>query len=375
MDRKQDALGDLGALRRAIEASPFDAVVVASPENVKYAADVEISTQRSIRDRLAVVVWAKGREPVFVLCQVEEGYARQQGWITDLRPYKEFVTAPMTLVVDVLRELGLERGHVGIETEYLAAKYASALTNALPGLRVGACDGLFRRVRAFKTPRELEAIAEGFRATELALKATFAATRVGEDEHALVRRLVDEIMQTGAEAVAFSHINAGPNTGFPHAAPTGYRVQQGDIVKADCGGMYKGYPSNIGRTAVIGTPSADDRQTWARLRAIHHEVADMLRPGNTGRQLFERATALHAKHGIPFPYAHNGHSVGLEIHEHPIISPHDDTLYEPGMISTVETRVRWVGVKGLHMEDLYLVTEGAPLLLTDAFDNEAIFEI
>ena len=375
MDRKARVLGDIEGLQRAIEASDFDAVVVASPENVKYASDVEISTQRSIRDRLAVVIWAKGREPVFVLCQVEEGYARQEGWIADLRPYKEFVTAPMTLVADTLRELGLERGHVGIETEYLAAKYAAALGTALPGIRLGACDALFRRVRAFKTPQEMAVIADGFRATERALQATFAATREGEDEHALVRRLVDEIMLTGAEAVAFSHINAGPNTGFPHAAPTGYRVQKGDIVKADCGGMYRGYPSNIGRTAKMGEPTAEERETWVRLRAIHHEVADMLRPGNTGRQLFERATLLHARHGIPFPYAHNGHSVGLEIHEHPIISPHDNTPYEAGMISTVETRVRWVGVKGLHMEDLYAVTDGAPTLLTDAFDNEAIFVI
>ncbi len=45
----------------------------------------------------------------------------------------------------------------------------------------------------------------------------------------------------------------------------------------------------------------------------------MVRPGNTGRQLFERATLLHDKHGIPFPHAYNGHGTGLFVHEHPII--------------------------------------------------------
>jgi Xaa-Pro aminopeptidase len=230
-------------------------------------------------------------------------------------------------------------------------------------------------VRAFKTPRELDIIANGFRATERALHTTFAAVKIGDDEHSLVRRLTDEIMLSGADSVSFTHINAGPNTGFPHAAPTGYRVQPGDIVKADCGGLYRGYPSNIGRTARMGPPTPEERDTWKRLREIHHEVADLLRPGNTGKQLFARATTLHEKHGIPFPYAHNGHSVGLEIHEHPIISPHDDRIYEAGMISTVETRVRWVGVKGLHMEDLYLITEAGPQLLTTAFDNEEIMVI
>jgi Xaa-Pro aminopeptidase len=45
------------------------------------------------------------------------------------------------------------------------------------------------------------------------------------------------------------------------------------------------------------------------------------------------------------------------------------------MVSTVETRVRWVGKAGYHNEDLYLITDGAPILLSDAFDNEEILVI
>lgn len=58
-----------------------------------------------------------------------------------------------------------------------------------------------------------------------------------------------------------------------------------------------------------------------------------------------------------------------------MISPHEALAYAPGMVTTVETRVRWVGEKGLHMEDLILVTDDAPVLLSDAFDNEEIFVI
>lgn len=46
-----------------------------------------------------------------------------------------------------------------------------------------------------------------------------------------------------------------------------------------------------------------------------------------------------------------------------------------GDICTVETRARWVGEKGLHMEDLVQVTDGAPVLLSDFFDNEDILVI
>ena len=56
----EDAVGGVAGLRRSLEAGGLDAVIAASPENVQWVADVEISTQRSIRDRLAVVIWAKG---------------------------------------------------------------------------------------------------------------------------------------------------------------------------------------------------------------------------------------------------------------------------------------------------------------------------
>ena len=125
----------------------------------------------------------------------------------------------------------------------------------------------------------------------------------------------------------------------------------------------------------MGKPTGEDNSWWRRLRDIHHEIIDMVRPGNTGAQLFERATRLHEKHAIPFPYAHNGHGIGLQIHEHPLISPHESIPYEAGMMTTVETRVRWPGKVGYHMEDLIEVTESAPILRSDYFDNEDIMVV
>lgn len=375
MKTMQDAMGDLAGMQRALEASAFDAVVAVSPENVRYIGDVHIATQATIRDRLALIVWAKGREPIFILCAVEEGYVRQESWIQDIRAYKEFVTQPMALLAEVLRELNLTHRLVGIETEYLAARYYQALMAELPALRIQPCEPLFERVRMFKTAREIDLLRQAFRSTEQALHAVYSTVQPGETEKSMANRLADAIMQSGADAVAFNHINAGPNTGFPHMAPSEYQVQPGDIVKADCGGFYHEYYSNVGRTAKLGKPSVEEESYWRRLRDIHHRIIDMARPGNTGRQLFEEATRLHAHADIPFPYAHNGHSLGLQVHEHPLISPHEELAYAPGMVTTVETRVRWVGQKGLHMEDLVLVTDGAPVLLSDAFDNEDIFVI
>ncbi len=375
MKTMQEATGNLSRMQSFIESSDFDAVVAVSPENVLYIGDVFISTQVDIRDRLALIVWAKGRAPAYILCQVEEGYVRQESWIDDIRTFKEFVTSPIDVLADVLDEFGLTKGKVGIEAEYLGVQYHQALMARLPGLRLVACDDLFAHARMIKSPCEREIMTAAFRGTEKALMETYAATKIGDTERDMAFRLCDGILRSGAESVAFCHINAGPNTGFPHMDPSANTVAKGDILKADTGGYYSRYYSNVGRTAKMGKPTDEDLSWWGRLRDIHREIIDMVRPGNTGAQLFEAATRLHEKHKIPFPYAHNGHGIGLQIHEHPLISPHDSIPYEAGMMTTVETRVRWVGKVGYHMEDLIEVTEAAPIVRSDYFDNEEIFVV
>ena len=375
MKTMQDTIGDMERLGRAIAASEFDAVVAVSPENVLYASDVFISTQITIRDRLALVVWDGVADPTFIVCLVEEGFVREESWIQDLRTFKEFVISPIDLLADVLTEKGLDKAKIGIELEYLGAGYLQQLTGRLPNASFAAAEDLFARVRMFKTPREMEIMAAGFRGTEKALMETYQSVKPGDIERDMCFRLTDGILRSGAEAVAFTHINAGPNTGFPHKDPDDYVIQAGDILKADAGGYYRRYFSNVGRTAKLGPLTDEDRSWWSRLREIHHGIIDMVRPGRTGRELFQRATELHAQHDIPFPYAHNGHGIGLMIHEHPLISPHEEIAYVPGMMTTVETRVRWPGKVGYHMEDLIEVTEGAPVVRSDYFDNEEILVV
>lgn len=370
-----DALGDVPRLKKNIATSEFDLVVAASPENVLYTSDAFISTQIDIRDRLALIAWDGVGDPVFVLCQVEVGFVEKTSWISEIRPYREFVTSPIDLLVEVIHELGAEQGYIGLEMEYLAASYLARLRSLLPNARFGACESIFDNTRMYKTPREREVMTNAFRGTEKALKETFESTRPGSSERDMCFHLADGILRSGAESVAFTHINGGANTGFPHMDPSNYQVKVGDILKADAGGRYQRYYSNVGRTAKLGSLNDEDRSWWNRLRNIHHEIVDMVRPGNTGRELFERATQLHASHDIPFPYAHNGHSLGLLVHEHPLISPHEEIPYEAGMMTTVETRVRWAGKCGYHMEDLIEVTENAPVVRSDYFDNEEILVI
>src|SRR4051812_37922133 len=106
---KADVMGDIPGLERAIARSEFDAVIAVSPENVRYAGDVHISTQTSLRDRLALIVWPKGREPIFLVCWIEASYVRSETWIRDIRTYREFEENPMDVLASLLCELKLDK--------------------------------------------------------------------------------------------------------------------------------------------------------------------------------------------------------------------------------------------------------------------------
>jgi Xaa-Pro aminopeptidase len=373
MTRSRDeAMGDLAALERAVDAADFDAVIAVSPENVRYAGDVHIATQRSIRDRLAFVVWPRGRAPIMLVCIIEASYVRANTWIGDVRTYQEFVVEPMTALADILRELGIDAGRVALETEYLAAKYYQQLVEACPKLAVAPAEPLFSRVRMFKTAREKARIIQAFHATEKAFFSAFSQARAGETERAVAIRFADTMLKEGADQVTSNYCNAGANTGYPHMVSSGYVMQDGDILKGDAGGTFGQYYSNVGRTAKIGRVSAEDRDLWAKLREVHHTVIEQCRAGRTGRDLFELAKRTQERLGLDFPYAHNGHSLGLNIHEHPIIGPREEIVYVPGMITTVETRARWPGRAGYHMEDIVEITDGAPVWHARHFPNEEL---
>ncbi|MCZ7569935.1 MAG: aminopeptidase P family N-terminal domain-containing protein [Ardenticatenaceae bacterium] len=115
----------------------------ASPENIPYLAGVFIDTQKSIRDRLALVVWPAEGEPTLIVCNIEEPQAQTESWIEDVRAYLEFQKRPTELLAEILNEKGLSTAPIGIEMGYLSARHFADLSRLLPDATLVACDHLF----------------------------------------------------------------------------------------------------------------------------------------------------------------------------------------------------------------------------------------
>lgn len=369
-------IGNPGGIRSALSGSDFDAVVAVSPENVAYTAGTIIETRKSIRDRLALVLWPRDGEPTFIMCAVEEAQAREESWISDIRSYVEFKTSPVSLLAEVLREKGLDHGRVGLELGYLSARYFAELQREAPHITFLEDERFFDEVKVIKTEAEIAALREGAVATEAALLETYRAIRPGESEQSMRMRLIAQMLERGCGNLEFAYINAGPNTGFPHNLASAYECKPGDLIKSDVGGIWHGYLSDIARTAVVGSPSARQTDIWARLREVHLASIGQLRPGRPASDVFLAMKTGMEQAGLPFPLPHAGHSIGLTGHEFPMLTATNHMEIKPNMTFMVETRARWAKQEGYHMEDLILVTDDGPKWLTDSvFNNDKLLAI
>jgi Xaa-Pro aminopeptidase len=136
--------------------------------------------------------------------------------------------------------------------------------------------------------------------------------------------------------------------------------------------------SDMTRTFVAGGEAADDVARWHELaREALDRVYERLRPGVTGRELFDAACDVYEEAGEPTQrtkaegealrdgFFHSlGHGVGLEVHEDPALGRTGADPLVPGDVVAIEPGCYRHGYGGVRLEDLVLVTEDGHERLT-----------
>lgn len=360
--------------RKALNESEFDVAVAISPENSWYLSEVVIDTQRSLLERLAIVVWAKGAaEPVYIICTNEEIQARNESWIRDIRGYVEYKESPMEFLAQALTELGAARGRIGIEHRFLTAHYYQQLTRLLPQANLVEVGPFFDRVRMIKTPDEITRLEAASLATDRAIRTAFEAARPGMTEKEIGTRLTRELIMNGAEMQAFQVLAAGPRTQETHPRGNDRPIQSGELMRTDFGGVFPGgYYSDMGRTVCVGKPVQRQLEIYQQIWEEHERLIGMLKPGLSCSEVYHSHKQRWEAKGWPMRRPHIGHSLGIGLHEHPIFMPSEEILLQPGMCMAVEPTHIVTGIEKYHVEDLVLITDTGHRILSRSADWSAL---
>ena len=271
----------------------------------------------------------------------------------------------------VLAEL-VKAGHITelkAETNYLSVDDFEAMRGAL-GEEI-SCVPLGKapqKLREVKTPAEIVAIRKACDITSEAFSAILPKIRPGMTEKELQIELDFTMLRLGADEFAFDTIIAsGENGSLCHAIPGGRVLKAGDMITMDFGAKVAGYCSDMTRTVALGRPSDEMRRVYDTVLRAQTMCEDALTAGKTGVEIDKLARDYIDARGYAGRFGHGlGHSVGIDIHEEPRLSPTCQDVLKAGVVITVEPGVYLPGVGGVRIEDTCLVKENGCVPLTTA---------
>ncbi|OYQ30013.1 X-Pro aminopeptidase [Sandarakinorhabdus cyanobacteriorum] len=195
------------------------------------------------------------------------------------------------------------------------------------------------------------------------------APKGGLDELSAAERLRQFRNETNSlEDLSFDTISAaGPNAALPHyrvSAETNLPITMDSIYLVDSGGQYRDGTTDVTRTMVVGTPTAEMKDRFTRVLKGHIALASALFPAGTkGVQLDALARQHLWAAGLDYNHG-TGHGVGsyLSVHEGPqriaaawSAQPGGDEPLQPGMILSNEPGYYKTGEYGIRIENLVLV--------------------
>lgn len=236
-----------------------------------------------------------------------------------------------------------------------------------PTLRVQPAERAMIGLRARKLPAEIDAMRRAVQISETALGRVLADVAPGMTEKAVAARLAAVQTELGAAGLSFAPlVQSGPNSANPHGASSDRVIEDGDLLLIDFGCLVDGYPSDITRTVVIGTPSDEIRRIHETVARANAAARAVVRPGVPMRDVDKAARDVIDAAGYGDYFIHRtGHGLGLDVHEPiPQIAANVDDLLEAGMTFTIEPGIYIAGLGGVRIEDNVVVTEDGVEVLT-----------
>ena len=231
---------------------------------------------------------------------------------------------------------------IGVEMPFLPADAYAVLRDAFPSARIVDAVPLLERLRAVKSPAELDQLRH---ASEQVIKAMLAvfAQGAGSTKRNLVEALRREQVGRGLD-FDYCLITAGSSH---NRAATDQRWNEDDILSLDSGGNYQGYIGDVCRMGILGETDAELEELLAEVDTVQHAAFRAIRAGALGRAVYDGAEqALRAAPNRP-RLEFLAHGMGLVTHEVPHLANFGnyaaedaDRPLEAGMVLSIETTLK-----------------------------------
>lgn len=361
---------DTSRLDVLMEAAGVDVLLATSKHNTQYLLGgyrfIFFSAMDAIGHSryLPVVVYEKGRpeNSAYVANRMEGGeHANHPFWTPAFHPETWGTLEAAARAVEHLKKIGRDGARIGIEPAFLPTDAYIALKDGLEGATFVDATGVLERLRAVKTPAELDLLRTASELITDSMRATIAGAREGSTKSEIIERLRREETDRGLQfeycllTLGASHNRAASDQAW----------KPGEVLSIDSGGNYRGYIGDLCRMGVLGEPDSELDDLLAEVDAVQQAAFSKVRAGVRGGDVIASAEGvLKASKVAPFTDFF-AHGMGVITHEAPFLMTNHPVTYEgvdadrpleAGMVLSVETTMLHPTRGFIKLEDTLAVT-------------------
>lgn len=349
--KAQTLMGQLG----------FAALLIEPGANMIYFSGIEWGRS----ERLFALIIPRTGKPVVVAPAFEQQRAEDQvNGRFDVRVWQEDQN-PEVLVADVMSEWGSSTGRLAIDPSARTFVFTE-LALARPGMQFANGAALINQCRGVKSAHEIEIMRYANQTTLAAYREAFKTLKVGMTQAELAKNVSAEMAKLGYQGGAL--VLFGESSAYPHGLPKPRTLEENQVVLVDGGLSVHGYQSDMTRTVVFGTPSAEAQKVFNVVHEAQRKAVEFAGPGKKCGEVdaVARKVVTDAGYGPDYrTFTHRvGHGIGLEGHEWPYLVRGSQIVLEPGMTFSDEPGIYQYGKFGIRLEDIMAITEFGAAMLT-----------
>jgi len=368
-------IANIDRLNSYMDGNGLAAVAVRTGVNFTYLAGMAMPGTLSRHMDIAstvrgfMVIWPRSKPPIVVVDAFAQKLVQRESWIERIEVYQAYEESLYGRVAELIEEAGLARARIGFERDGLAAAHWDEIRTALPNLDMFDCSRLMDEVRWIKTEAEIEQQKRAADLLDEALAEVFPTIRPGDTEREVHARMIAALTRKGA---GFVHgiLNSSSNL-VMYGGESEVAFRKGDFVRNDYLAYFNGCPGHQSRLAILGKPDAEQQAGYDLTLDVHRKTIEKCRPGVTAGEIYEFVASEFRKKEIDYTASLVGHGMGPWFHQQePVLRRNSEVVLEKGMLLAIEPqRLHW------HLQDLILVEDGTPQLISTKFSTDRPFVV
>ncbi|WP_022797047.1 M24 family metallopeptidase [Bavariicoccus seileri] len=267
--------------------------------------------------------------------------------------------------IKLIHENGFKR--IGIEANDLTV--AEFLKFSKHTIEVVPTENFVEYFRMTKDKFEKEKILKACSITDKTFEYILDYIKPGMSEREVANEINRFGLSCGASSPAFETIVAsGVRSALPHGHASDKIIKNNELVILDFGFMYDYYFSDITRTIAIGNVSEELKRIYKITLEAQRLAISKCDVGIRMHDIDQTARDIISENGYGESFLHGtGHSIGLSVHEYPLVNNESMELLKNNMIFTVEPGIYIEGKGGVRIEDdVWIDNMGHPQLLSKA---------